>query len=258
MSLRLRFTIFLIISVALHALLVVGIILVKPQTPALPLITPVTIVNLPQQEVKQLPPLREPPPKPLMPRESVSIPQPFDKSDVLRLPRTAPVPQQGAQQDKGIRSKAGEIPQHTIPDSGLKKSGPLPFLSQEDINQLALKGQTEDKFENDILSQETEAFKLLPYGRTLMATLNSNLRFPELAAVSGLQGDVYIVFEIKKDGSLGYIYVAKSSGYKILDDAAVRGIQEKAPFRPLPEDLNKDHIIVPVVGIFRIYQNYIR
>jgi len=60
---RLHFTIFLTISVAFHALAIAVLMLVKPMLPEMPLITPVTIVNLPQQEIKQLPPLNRPTPE---------------------------------------------------------------------------------------------------------------------------------------------------------------------------------------------------
>ena len=61
---HLHFTKFLTVSLALHALVIAALFLIKPSLSETPLITPVTIVNLPQPETRQLPPLNRPMPVP--------------------------------------------------------------------------------------------------------------------------------------------------------------------------------------------------
>jgi protein TonB len=170
----------------------------------------------------------------------------------VTVPNTAPTPKSGASIDRaGNAGKSKGSPDSKL--SNAQTGGPLPFLSQTDINEFAKKGQTEESTHNP-LSDVTEAYKFLPYGRAVFNRLNQNLKYPELASLTGLQGEVYLIFEIKKDGSLGDITITKSSGYKLLDDEVVRTIRGSAPFQPLPEEWHKDRLIFPSVGVFHIYE----
>jgi protein TonB len=76
--------------------------------------------------------------------------------------------------------------------------------------------------------------------------------------MSGYQGTLFIRFDIMKDGSLGELEVLKSSGYKILDDEALRSIRASAPFQPLPEDWHMNRYSIRAAVIFYLGQGYIR
>ncbi len=271
MSFRLRFSIFLIISVVLHALVIVGIILIKPQTPEMPLIMPVTIANLPQQEIRQLPPLNQPtpvpqarpvvPPSPPVPERfvpekplppgAVPMPKKFGTSDELKLPKTLPrtgVPE-GAEQGKETGKTGAQ--QH-------KETGPLPFLTQNDIDELARKGMPQKRPGEDSVTLDTDEFKFMSYNRWLKIKVESVLQYPELAAISGYQGTLYILFDIMKDGSLGRLEILKSSGYKILDDEALRSIRAAAPFQPLPDEWHMERYSIRAAVLFYLGAGYIR
>ena len=58
--------------------------------------------------------------------------------------------------------------------------------------------------------------------------------FPEAAREAGYEGTVVVSFEILRDGSLGRIEVLKSSGYEVLDKAAVETIRRASPFPKPP------------------------
>ena len=92
----------------------------------------------------------------------------------------------------------------------------------------------ESKPGEDSVTLDTDEFKFISYNRWLKVKVESVLAYPELAALSGYQGTLYILFDIMKDGSLGRLEVLKSSGYKILDDEALRAIRAAAPFQPCP------------------------
>lgn len=260
---RLHFTKYLIASVALHALvLAAALFLLKPQAPELPGFTPVRIVNLPPQESKQLPPLQRPVPPPSVPERvipekplppnAVPTPKKFGKSEEVRLPKTLPrtgTPE-GAEQGKAT-GKA------TAPLSH-KQTGPLPFLTQNDIDELARKGMPEKNPGDDSVTLDTDEFKFISYNRWLKIKVESVLKYPELAAISGYQGSLFIKFDILKDGSLGGVEVLKSSGYKILDDEAVRSIRASAPFQPLPDDWGMKSYSIRAAVIFYLGAGYIR
>ena len=280
---RLHVTIFFIISLALHALVIALLFLMAPSLTKLPLITPVQIVNLPPQAVKQLPPLNRPSPappippvpstpvipppipsrivpeKPLSPSE-VPRPKKFGTSDELKLPKTLPrtgVPG-GAEQGKEtgkIGTQLKQVPQSS-PDS--RGTGPIPFVTQNDIEELARKGMPAKSPGDDSVTLDTDEFKFISYNRWLKVKVESVLHYPELAALSGYQGTLYILFDIMKDGSLGRLEVLKSSGYKILDDEALRSIRDSAPFQPLPAEWNMDQYSIRAAVLFYLNGAYIR
>jgi protein TonB len=265
---RLHFTIFITISVALHALAIAALILVKPMLPEMPLITPVTIVNLPQQEINKLPPLRQPVPVPpppappaperLMPEKplppsTVPIPKKFGTSEELKLPKTVPrtgVPE-GADQGKDTGKTGTQPRSETGP-------GPLPFLTQNDIDELARKGMPEKRPGDNSVTLDTDEFKFMSYNRWLKVKVESMLKYPELAAISGYQGTLYVLFDIMKDGSLGRLEVLKPSGYKILDDEAIRAIRSSAPFQPLPVEWNMERYSIRAAVLFYLGTGYVR
>ncbi len=271
---RLHFTRFLSLSLALHALMVAAALyLIKPQAPGLPLFTPVRIVNLPPQEARQLPPVQQrapvrpapppPAPRPVVPEKrlppgAVPMPKKFGAGDEIKLPKTSPRTGQpeGAEQGKetgksGTQPGAGTLPSH-------RQTGPLPFLSQNDIDELARKGMPEKQPGDDSITLDTDEFKFMSYNRWLQIKIESVLKYPELAAVSGYQGTLFIKFDILKDGSLGGLEILKSSGYKILDDEALRSIRASAPFQPLPDDWRMDRYSIRAAVIFYLGVGYIR
>lgn len=72
-----------------------------------------------------------------------------------------------------------------------------------------------------------------------------NLNYPEAARKKNLSGTLSLDVGIKSNGSIYNIRVARSSGSKVLDDAAKRIVRMSAPFAPLPKQiLNQLDILV--------------
>lgn len=241
-------------SLGLHLLLLAAAAFLATHTPRPNVITPVNIVNLPQEVLRKLPPLghRAPAvPDPPVPR-GMPEPKRFGTAPEIALPRTTPGYGQPEAGEKGA------------PDAGKpaerieRGKGPLPFLSQADIDDLAKKGMPERKPGDDSVTLDTNEFKFISYNRWLKIKVESILKYPELAAVSGIQGTLYIKFNILKDGSLGDLELLKSSGYKILDDEALRAIQASAPFQPLPEEWHMDRYPIRAAVLFYLNAAYIR
>jgi protein TonB len=262
----LHFIRFLIVSLALHALVIAAaLFLIKPAPTEIPFVTPVRIVDLPQQAARQLPPLERPAPpsapppareritpeKPLPPG-AVPTPERFGESEDITLPKTLPPAgaPEGAEQG-GETGKPATSPLR-------KQPGPLPFLSQRDIDELAKKGMPAKKPGDDSVTLDTDEFKFISYNRWLKIKVESVLKYPELAAVSGYQGTLYLRFDILKDGSLGVVEVLKSSGYRILDDEAVRAIRASAPFQPLPEEWQMERYSIRAAVLFYMNEGYVR
>ena len=70
-----------------------------------------------------------------------------------------------------------------------------------------------------------------------------NIHYPRQARVQGIFGRVQLVVVLLADGTVKRIEVSKSSGSRVLDQAAVRSVQLAAPFNPFPKELrNRDEI----------------
>lgn len=262
-----HFTKFLIISLACHILgLAAAVYLIKPALTPLPVTTPVQIVNLPRQELKQLPPVTQPsPPAPAPQKPVIPLPEPLPKPRAIPAPRqfgNAPdialpktVPPSGKPGTPGGGEK-GTGSGRTTPKTA--EPGPLPFLTQNDIDDLARKGMPERKPGDNSVTLDTDEFKFISYNRWLKVKVESVLAYPELAALSGYQGTLYMLFDIMKDGTLGRVEVLKSSGYKILDDEALRAIRTAAPFQSLPDDWRMDRYTIRAAVLFYLNGAYIR
>lgn len=77
-----------------------------------------------------------------------------------------------------------------------------------------------------------------------------NLNYPQEASRQGLYGELSLMVAINRDGSLHDIEVMRSSGYPVLDRAAVRIVQLASPFAPFGDDL-KNYDRVEIIRTWR-------
>lgn len=78
-----------------------------------------------------------------------------------------------------------------------------------------------------------------------------NLNYPGEARRRKLHGSLILHVAVRADGSVERIRVRKSSGHKLLDDAAVRIVRLSAPFAPFPPEIRKE---VDILDITRTWQ----
>ena len=80
------------------------------------------------------------------------------------------------------------------------------------------------------------------------------LNYPE-AAKGKLYGSLILSVRIKSDGSIYRVEINRSSGYKILDDAARRIVQMAAPFGAFTPDIRRDYDILEFTRIWTFTRN---
>jgi len=78
-----------------------------------------------------------------------------------------------------------------------------------------------------------------------------NLNYPQEATDEGIYGTLRLLVAIKPDGSVEDIRILRSSGERVLDEAAVRIVQLAAPFEPIPAAMRSS---VDVLEIIRTWQ----
>jgi len=72
------------------------------------------------------------------------------------------------------------------------------------------------------------------------------LNYPQAARDQRLYGTLVVTVSIKADGSLENAEINRSSGVRILDQAALRIVRLGAPFAPFPPDIAKDTDILSI------------
>jgi len=90
------------------------------------------------------------------------------------------------------------------------------------------------------LTFDTAEFRHRGYMRMLREKIEDAWQYPGEAARRGISGDLYIKFVINRDGHLTDIKLLRTSGYRLLDEAAMNALKNAEPYWPLPEDWNKD------------------
>ena len=73
-----------------------------------------------------------------------------------------------------------------------------------------------------------------------------NLNYPEEARTRKLYGSLQLTVAIKANGEVETVEVNRSSGHKILDQAAIRIVRLAAPFPPFPDNIRVDTDILHI------------
>ena len=81
-----------------------------------------------------------------------------------------------------------------------------------------------------------------------------NMNYPEAAKAQKLYGQLRMTVSIKADGSIEDVVIDKSSGSKILDDAAKRIVELAAPYTRFPDDIKKDTDILSITRTWSFTQ----
>ena len=86
------------------------------------------------------------------------------------------------------------------------------------------------------------------YATEVRREIELHKKYPRIAQSRNQQGRVEIRLSIAKDGECREVVISKSSGYKILDEAASQAVKDVGRFNPFPEDLKLSQLelIVPI------------
>jgi protein TonB len=118
--------------------------------------------------------------------------------------------------------------------------------AQTPVNYEAYQHRLKRKF----IGAHTQEFRFARYAEDwrLKVERIGNLNYPEAARREGLYGKLQLTVGIKSDGSLESIKINRSSGRKILDEAAIRivNLAGQNGFAPFPPDISRDTDILHI------------
>lgn len=101
--------------------------------------------------------------------------------------------------------------------------------------------------------QSVDAAYLLDWRRRLEAV--GNQYYPQASVRYGIYGELRMLVVIRDDGSLEDIRVLSSSGYAVLDEAAIKIVRMAAPFSPFPPELKATTDKLEIVRTWHFQEN---
>lgn len=98
------------------------------------------------------------------------------------------------------------------------------------------------------VNSRTKEYKYAAYMEAWRAKVEriGNLNYPDEARRRRLSGNLLLDVALRPDGSVHQIVLRRSSGHKVLDDAAMRIVKLAAPFAPFPKDIRAETDILHV------------
>ena len=100
-----------------------------------------------------------------------------------------------------------------------------------------------------IISASTREYAPAAYMEAWRAKVErvGTMNYPEAARRAGITGSLRLAVEIRPNGHLSKVEVSRSSGYPVLDKAAIRVVNLAAPFAPLPPAITKEADLLVIV-----------
>lgn len=99
----------------------------------------------------------------------------------------------------------------------------------------------------DVIDDVLQRFSAVVRGK-----IESKKRYPIAAQKTEMEGRTGIRMTILKDGRLEKVEIVESSGYEILDRAALQSVHNAAPFPPIPDAAKMDRIEMSIYLVFKL------
>lgn len=101
--------------------------------------------------------------------------------------------------------------------------------------------------------QSVDAAYLLDWRKRLEAV--GNQYYPQASIRYGMYGELRMLVVIRNDGSLEDIRILSSSGFAVLDEAAIKIVRMAAPYAPFPDELKATTDKLEIVRTWHFQEN---
>lgn len=186
--------------------------------------------------------------KPARPAEPVSSQVPKPSPGVAPVPVAPAAPPPEALREQAVvttrgssEQRAPEIDRVQTPDADLPTSR---HLIEQSVEMARLAAEIErdsqtyaKRPKRKFISANTAEYEFAAYMRAWVQRVEriGNLNYPDEARRRNLLGQLLMTVAVRRDGSVERIDIIRSSGYPVLDEAALRIVRLGEPYPPLPE-----------------------
>jgi protein TonB len=161
-------------------------------------------------------------------------------------------------------TKIASVPKEILKKSELpkkeSKKSKTPEISKEQLfnsspSQFAQKQKSSRDFlgdrnvhkKEDTVDLNTTEFRYISYFLKLKRQIEGVWNYPEASRMRGEQGELLLVFTIRRDGYLEDVKLLETSGFSRLDDEAIRAIRVAAPFSPFPRSWELERLNIRAI-----------
>lgn len=197
--------------------------------------TPVPLrKNRPEPLPAPVPTRTEPaPPTPVeLQREILPEPAPVAPVPEARPEPPPPQPVQVRPEPQAPQQVEPQLPPRVEPQVAARPEAPAPPVRQP--------------------AAALDAKALKAYGEILAQALDKRKSYPRLARMRNWQGTTQLKLRIGADGKLQDVSVGTSSGFELLDAAAIRMVQDALPLPELPATLLGRELTMTVPIVFKL------
>ena len=229
---RKGFTGALLLSLALHAVVILGLIEWFDDAPESPSIVRATLASANGRPAVSAPPLSM-----AKPQVEAAGPESLpDTSDTGRSP--AP--------ETSLRPAVSRVAptEETSSEGSLDYTAALREIADIDARESGARARVRRIAEGRTETSEDDWY--LEAWRRKVERIGE-LNYPAQARARKIYGNLRLLVAIEPDGALREVRVIDSSGHKILDDAAVRIVRLAAPYAPFPPGMREDTDVLEIV-----------
>jgi protein TonB len=184
------------------------------------------------------------------PSEPVSGPLPTPNQGLTAQPKEAQAPAPTERTPAQLLTTSGEtgFAVDTTKEQDEQKERPVP-VSDEDVQRklemAKLSAEVREQSQayakrpkKKFISSNTREYVYAAYMKGWVGRVErvGNLNYPDEARRQGVYGELVLTVGLNRDGTIKSMDVIKSSGHKLLDEAAQRIVRLAAPFPALPTD----------------------
>lgn len=252
---------YLIYSCIFHIIFFLFIVFLQEQFKSEEIVSkPVLVTIIPLQPLQ--PQLKQP----LKPPKTIEKMPPLKETRRPKYLSAIPKGNRGYEKNEKTENLAKNLPSESLKQEKefkeLKSFRQNPDIFDKDViaklSKKSGKTKSEEIETSHGLSFSAKEFNDWGYLERLKEKIERVWQYPPQAAQRGIYGDLYIRFTIDKKGKLVSIELLRTSGYRMLDDAAIQALKDAQPFWPLPDDYGKDSLTITGHFIYTLRGFYLR
>lgn len=204
---------------------------------------------------------------------SRSVPQPTKKSTAQRKPAGAVQPgeqEKSAERFSPEKDRVAIIPEGERDKPEKRKASPNELSANSPsssasqmvnprITDVPFDYNTEEELlgtkdvEKEItVDLNTTEYKYISYFTKLKERIYQVWKYPKESQIKREQGNLRIVFTLRKDGYLENVRIIESSGFENLDREVLRTIRLASPYNPFPESWKEEKLKIPATFDYKL------
>ncbi|MFQ5788353.1 MAG: TonB family protein [Thermodesulfobacteriota bacterium] len=199
-----------------------------------------------QGSVARIPKPQQPPQKKQQKVVKKKVEEPKKQETKKKTKKIASIPKDILKDSIRPKKQIEDKKDTEITKEELFNSSPSQFARQQKSSR-DFKGARDVKRKEDTVDLNTTEFRYLSYFLKLKRQIEGVWNYPETSRIRGEQGELLLIFTIRSDGYLENVRMLNSSGYRRLDDEAIRAIRVAAPFSPFPRSWDLERLNIRAI-----------